>query len=396
MKVLILSKALIVGTYQHQLEFLAREPGFEVAAVVPPCWREPRVGITPLERPAAAGYRLLVRPIARNGSFHLYAWRGLGRLLREERPTALHIDEESFNLATFQAMAWAVRLGIPAMFFNWANIYRRLPPPFAWFERYNLRHAAYAVAGNQEAAAILRRKGYRGRLRVIPQFGVDEETFFPAPGPPIAPAPGAAGCGDGETGKWGTIGFAGRLVPQKGVLDLLEAAAGLPQARLLIVGSGELEAALRRRAAAPDLQGRVEFAGRVPSAQLPALYRRMDLFVLPSRTTPHWKEQFGRVLLEAMASGVPVIGSDSGEIPQVIGAAGLTFPEGDIPALRAALASLLADPARRAELGRRGRERVLERYTHKKVAQAYVAVYREMQEAGCRRVSCILPPASCP
>jgi glycosyltransferase involved in cell wall biosynthesis len=154
--------------------------------------------------------------------------------------------------------------------------------------------------------------------------------------------------------------------------------AGLPGARLLVVGRGELETQLRERAAAPDLRGRVEFAGWVPSEAMPELYRGMDVLVLPSRTTPRWKEQFGRVLVDAMASGVAVVGSDSGEIPNVIGEAGLVFPEGDIPALRECLARLLADPALRQDLGRRGRERVLAHYTQGQVARAYLEVYREV------------------
>lgn len=371
MKVLVLSKALVVGTYQHKLELLAGEPGVEVVAVVPPGWREPGVGFLPLERPADPRYRLIVQPIALNGHFHLYFWPSLGRLLRQERPAVLHIDEESFNLSTFQAMRLGVQLGIPSLFFNWANLYRRVPPPYSWFERYNLGHAAYAVAGNQEAAAVLRRKGYRGRLRVIPQFGVDEEVFKPHPTPL-----------SGGRGEAFVVGYAGRLVAQKGVPDLLEAVAGLPGARLLLVGRGELESELRQRAAAPDLLGRVEFTGWVPSEAMPELYRRMDVLVLPSRTTPSWKEQFGRVLVDAMASGVAVVGSDSGEIPNVVGEAGLVFPEGDVGALRERLSRLLADPALRQELGRRGRERVLAHYTQRQVARAYVEVYREMAAQG--------------
>jgi glycosyltransferase involved in cell wall biosynthesis len=158
----------------------------------------------------------------------------------------------------------------------------------------------------------------------------------------------------------------------------LEAVAGLPAVRLLLVGRGQLETRLRKRAAAPDLQGRVEFAGWVPSEAMPGLYRRMDVLVLPSRTTPNWKEQFGRVLIDAMASGVAVVGSDSGEIPHVIADAGLVFPEGDVAALRERLARLLADPALRQELGRRGRARVLEHYTQARVAQAYLEVYRSI------------------
>jgi len=370
MKVLMLSKAMVVGTYQRKAELLARAADVELVVVVPPSWREPGVGKIPLERMHTHGYRLISRPIALNGHFHLYFWRGLGDLLRRERPDILHIDEESFNVSTFQAMRLGVRLGARCLFFNWANIYRPLPPPFSWIERYNLALAAYAVAGNHEAADILRRKGYRGPLRVIPQFGVDEEAF--RPGQPSRHR------GPGERGEGLTVGYAGRLLPQKGLLDLLEAVAGLPQARLLLIGRGNLEGTLRARAAQDDLRGRVEFLGQVPSRELPDLYRQLDVLVLPSRTMPNWKEQFGRVLIEAMACGVAVVGSDSGEIPSVIGDAGLIFPEGDSAALRRQLLRLQSDPDLRAELGRRGREKVLAHYTQEHIARQYLEVYREM------------------
>ncbi len=372
MKVLILSKALVLANYQRKLELIAQELDIDLVAVVPPYWREPRTGKVFLERAYSRGYRLLVRPIALNGSFHLHFWPSLRRLLKAERPDILHIDEESFNLATFQAMWLGVRQGSRCLFFNWANIYKRLPPPFSWFERYNLSHAAHAVAGNLEAAEILRRKGYRGPLAIIPQFGVDAETFCPE----------QSAVGEQDR-PFGTVGFAGRLVPQKGVMDLLEAVAGLPrEVHLLIVGRGPLEPKLRQRAAQADLRGRVEFTGWVPSAQITNLYRRMDVLVVPSRTWPNWKEQFGRVLIEAMACTVPVVGSDSGEIPCVIGEAGLVFPEGDIAALRKRLMELIEDANLRRELGRLGRTRVLERYTQAHIAQSYAAVYRQMIATG--------------
>jgi len=370
MKVAILSKALVVGTYQRKLELLAGAPDVELVAVVPPYWREPGAWTLPLEKAYLRGYRLLVHPIALNGHFHLYYWPGLGRLLRQERPDVLHVDEESFNLATFQAVRLGVRLGARCLFFNWANLDRRLPPPFSWLERYNLSHAVYAVAGNQDAAGILRRKGYQGPLRVIPQFGVDAELFRPGPHPTPR---------QGERGEGLTVGYVGRLVAQKGVLDLLEALAGLPATvRLRVVGTGALEPRLRQRAVELDLGDRIEFAGRLPSSALPDLYRSLDVLVVPSRTTPNWKEQFGRVLVEAMSCGVAVVGSDSGEIPHVVGGAGLIFPEGDLPALQERLRRLLENPALREDLGRRGRERVLSHYSQERVAQAYLEVYREM------------------
>jgi glycosyltransferase involved in cell wall biosynthesis len=100
--------------------------------------------------------------------------------------------------------------------------------------------------------------------------------------------------------------------------------------------------------------------------------------VLPSRTRPNWKEQFGRALVEAMACEVPVVGSDSGEIPNVIGDAGLVFPEGDVAALAGHLRRLQDSQDMRRDLGRRGRARVLDRFTQARVAEQTYQLYRQI------------------
>ena len=112
---------------------------------------------------------------------------------------------------------------------------------------------------------------------------------------------------------------------------------------------------------------------------MPAQYHEIDVLAVPSLTTPTWKEQFGpRATIEAMASGIPVVGSDSGAIPNVIGDVGLVVPEGDVDALAAALYLLRNDPEMRRDLGERGRERVLAYYTHAQIAAETVRVYESM------------------
>ena len=264
------------------------------------------------------------------------------------------------------ALRAAQRLRIPALFFAWQNIRRSYPPPFAWWERAVYGMARHAIAGNQDAAAVLRAKGYGGPLTVLPQFGVDPAIFTP-PAQPRDPAYPTV------------IGYAGGLVTEKGVDLLLEACAGLAGAwELHLVGEGNRRGSLAAQARQLGIANRVTLHERIPAHAMPAFYQGLDVLVLPSRTRPNWKEQFGRVLIEAMACGVAVVGSDSGEIPQVIGQAGVVFPEGDATALRYALQELLDDHARRATLAAAGRRRVLEHFTMQRIAAATVAVYRQI------------------
>ncbi len=368
MRVVILSKALVAGAYQRKLEEIARL-GVELTALVPPSWREPRVGEQRLERRFTAGYRLESLPIALNGRHHLHFYPAIGRALRRLRPEVLHIDEESFNLATFLAMRAGLAVGACCCFYNWANIDRRYPPPFSFFEQHSFRHAAHAIAGNQESAAIIRRHGYRGPVTVIPQFGVDPEMFALRASPqPSALSPQPF-----------IVGYLGRLVPEKGVFDLVEALCDLPDhVRLRLVGDGVLRQPILARAAALGVSDRVELCPAVGSTEVPAALAGLDLLVLPSHTTSNWKEQFGRVLIEAMSCGVPVLGSSSGEIPHVIGDAGLIFPEGDVATLRIAIARIATAPALRADLARRGRARILAEFTQAAIARRHVAVYAAM------------------
>jgi glycosyltransferase involved in cell wall biosynthesis len=390
----MVSKACVVGAYQRKLEELAA-CGVELMVVVPPYWQEESRRI-PLERLHTRGYHLEVEPIRFNGRFHLFHFPGLGRRIRDFRPDIVHADEEPYNPATLQIIHLARRAGARSLFFTWQNLYRRYVPPFSWIERYCFRTADRAIAGNAEAVEVLRKKGFDRPVDVIPQFGVDPEIFTSD----VRSAISHQRVGEGESGRVGEgplplptqphhsslithhsfrIGYVGRLVEQKGILDLVEAVARLGGERTLtLVGAGPLQPAIGARAAELGIRARVEIIGGVPSSGMPEIYNSMDALVLPSRTRANWKEQFGRALVEAMACEVPVIGSDSGEIPNVIGDSGLVFPEGNVDALTSQMKALQASRDLRHDLGARGRDRVLHRFTQASVAEQTYRVYKEM------------------
>jgi glycosyltransferase involved in cell wall biosynthesis len=384
----MVSKALVVGAYQRKVEELAQQAGIALTVIVPPSWREGR-SLERLDRAHTQGYDLIVAPLAFNGQFHLHFYPTLGRLLRQLRPDILHMDEEPYNLATWLALRQGQAVGARCLFFTWQNLVRRFPPPFDHFERACFRRAGHAIAGNPTAVEVLRTKGYRGPITVIPQFGVDPEIFSPRPDHATGPAQTDEPIPSSFLLRPSSfvIGYAGRLVPEKGLDVLLAACAMLPPAldwTLHLLGDGPERGRLADTARELGIDGQVRFLGRVPSTQASQFYRTLDVLVLPSLSRPNWVEQFGRVLTEAMACGVPVVGSRSGEIPWVIGDAGRVFPEGDTDALTSILAELGSDPAQRASLAAAGRARALAHFTQAQVAAETAAVYREMLHGPAR------------
>lgn len=182
------------------------------------------------------------------------------------------------------------------------------------------------------------------RIQVIPN-GIDPALFAPAGGRQRAASAGPI------------IGTLARLDPRKGIPVLLRALAqvlpALPEASLVIGGDGEERVALEREAQDLGVAGRARFAG--PVHDPPAFYRRLDLFVLPSLD-----EGFGLVVLEAMAAGLPVIGTRVGGVPDIIehGRNGILVEPGDAGAIADALRALWAEPPRRARLAEEGRQTV--------------------------------------
>lgn len=365
MRVLMLSKACLVGAYQTKLEMIGQSESIDLQVIVPPYWDDP-AGRIDLERSHTDGFTLLADPIRFNGSYHFHYYPKLRQRLNDFQPDIVHIDEEPYNLATWLAWRQSQARGAKTLFFSWQNLQRSYPVPFRNMEQQVLAGVNYAIMGNQDSAEVWRSKGYTGPYKVIPQFGVDPDLFHPPQ--------------QRERGRGFIIGSANRrLVREKGVDLLLHAAAKLPGIwRLHIAGEGPEKPLLQQLARELGIHKQVHFDGAVSSAQMPAYLRQMDVLTLCSRTLSNWKEQFGRVLVEAMACEVPVVGSDCGEIPNVIGSAGLVFPEENVDALYAFLLELMQSEEMRRRLGRKGRRRVIENYTQSQIAAQTVAVYREM------------------
>lgn len=371
MRALRVSHSGVVDAWRSRERELAAR-GIDVRLLTARRWNEFGTEVPLVPRPGEPVEG--VRTLGRHPALFVYDPRPLWRALGQSWDV-IDIHEEPFALSTAEILLLRKlrRQRAPYTLYSAQNIDKRYPPPFRWLERWALRRASGVSVCNGEAGAIVSRKGYPGRPSLIP-LGLDPGLFAPGEGG-RAPDPARV-----------VVGYVGRLEAHKGVDVLLRAVAGADRLQLRLAGDGPDRANLEAAAKEAGISARVTFLGPVAPEQLPDFYRSVDVVAVPSLTTPSWVEQFGRVAVEAMACGTPVVASDSGALPDVVADAGILVPPGDVEALRAALLDVVSDPARLALLREKGLARAATT-SWERVAAAYDSMYRlAAHEGGGPRV----------
>ena len=379
LRVMWIWHAAVVAEYQKPLSVLAACPGLDVTLLVPRRWPERAGQMVEAEDPAVPNFRLVKAPALFTGYYYIYFFPWLLFYLLRYRPDVIYCYEEAHTLlaACVLLLRRLFMPGTRVFLYAAQNIKKRYPVPFRWFERYCFARTDAILACGTEVARTLRVKGYRKALRVVP-LPVDAAAFCPDPAL-RAEGHRRLGLSDGDL----LVSYAGKVVEEKGMRTLWSAFEMLAHERedlhLLLAGGGPLLDEIRASARRAGLDARLHVPGVVHNSDLPAYLNASDVFVLPSETRGNWREQFGRAIVEAMSCGVPCVGSDSGEIPFVLGEAGLVFHEGDAEALADCLHRLIEDPALRAELSKRGRARVLKLFSLEKVAAQHYCLYEGLE-----------------
>ena len=377
-RLLTIGHSYVVGANRqlaHHLA-LAGTGAWEVTAVAPAEFRGDlrRIRAEPIAGEAST---LRTVPVHLDRVPHLMSYGGNVREILAGTWDLVHCWEEPYTRSAAQ-VARAAAPSAKLVVASFQNISKVYPWPLRAYEQETMRRASAWIAFGETVHATLKdRPGYSGKPSRMITPGVDVERFRPD---------AAARQAIRERLGWPAdaivVGYLGRFVAEKGIAMLSDALGG-PLARgachALFVGGGDLESTLRRLARAHPR--RVHVQTGVPHDDVPAWLNAMDILCATSVSTPRWREQFGRMLIEAMACGVAVIASDSGEMPFVVGDAGAIVPEGDDAAWTETIAELVADPAKRCRYAERGLTRARARFAWPIVARAHLDFFDEVLEA---------------
>lgn len=360
---------------QPKAEILARMSDIDIKVILPHRWRH--YGIW---RNADVDVRSKIFDVCKvrwpwlgPAQFYLHWYPSLKKILETFRPDIIDLWEEPWGLVSAHAVSLRNRYfkNTKIVSETEQNISRHLPPPFEQFRKYTLRHADFLVGRSREAVQVARAKGFNGPACTVPN-AVDTALFRPLD---------RRQCREelGWNPNMFIAGYVGRLVERKGLVDLVSAVKlCAPQIAVAFIGAGPMHTWLQEQALLPALAGRVLCVPSRPLNELASVMNALDVLVLPSRTVSSWKEQFGRVIIEANACGVPVIGSDSGAIPEVVEQSGIVYSEGNVRELAEAITRMQQNPDLCRRAGAAGLAQVELKYTWDRVAERMAEIYRHV------------------
>lgn len=372
-RLLIIDNLAVESSRRYLYRELSKQIGDTVYLLVPRKWKEQSV-ITQCENEIDQNIKVYSSPFLFGYRHQRIIYLHLKKIINEVKPDIVFISSEPENFNTFHLVR-IVKKYFPNTKLacaSWRNIdYRNNPYPykFGWINRlienYTMKRINMCIAHSPSARGILGNIESWKVVFIPPAINLEDYLFQQKT----------------RTNKSDIfiIGFIGRLVYEKGVDILIRAISQLDEnVNTVIVGDGKEKEYLKTLAHGLNIQNRITWYNSVSYKEVPKFIQQFDVLVLPSRSTNIWKEQFGRVLIEAMAIGVPVIGSSSGDIPNVIGNCGLIFKENDYDELANSIKCLTSDSDLLKTLVNRGREKVEREYSLKMVSQQMIDMFHQL------------------
>jgi glycosyltransferase involved in cell wall biosynthesis len=368
LKILIIAPAYAASPNRRWIKEIAARYGVNVTLLTARSFKEGGGLNCCFQREDGETYTVVIGRAAFCNRYTLtFFYTKIYGVIKNLKPDIIEINAEPRSLLSLQTILlrniFSPRTKVS--FYSLENIVNNTYLWFRIIKKIVFKYAQGANVCNRETVEVLRREGFKGKIDVIP-LAIDTERFCPKDSSLLRKKLGLTGL---------TIGYLGRISRSKGIITLLNAFKNitLQNINLLVVGDGPDSHLLDKYR---TMRGTVFVRGLRPQDVADYL-NCMDILVCPSVTVRRWKEQFGRAIVEAMACGLAVIGSDSGAIPEILGDAGLIFNERDVTGLTRKLITLIENETLRRELGKKARERVIANYAPVKISEKYMKFYQK-------------------
>ncbi|MFQ5675509.1 MAG: glycosyltransferase [bacterium] len=378
-KVLVIDQMGVLLPERTKYEELAKHKNLSITALVPQKWRF-NFRLFEFEPGRGNHYDIIALPVSSPGYGHRsFFLDSLRQILTNLKPDIIHIFQEPYSFFAAQVVG-ARKLYCPdarIIFITWQNLYFGNYPfvfskLYSFIEKYTYKNSVCATPITQSANEILTQKGY-GKKSLVINWGIDLKRF-------TKKNPAGLRQELGIENRF-VVGYAGRFVGEKGILDLVKAVSGIEDdVAILLVGDGPLKSQIESIAHALNLRDRLIIVSAVSNSEIARYLNCMDVLVLPSKDSGHWKEQLGKVLIEAMACEVPVIGSDSGEIPNVIDNQEMIFSAGDHHQLKEKIKLMKSTYKSAQRSARKAKERVHRIYSWQSIAKNLHNLYGELMQ----------------
>ncbi len=397
LNLIIISHAYVYSAYRAKIEALSEYHDLNITLITPEFGLEGGGQKVYAEHYEGKDYRHIILSGYFTGKLNFFVFKNLKSTLQPLNPDIILLEEEywtqiaaqvTYITKKFFSHTKLILLSQENICHIWENeaetLYQKFRyASFHFIEKYVISKLDGLIFQFPEVWQDFEHRinmlGFKGKRGILPQLGVDYNRFAT-----ISPKVESIRVELGLDDNTFIYGYIGRITPEKGIEDMIRAFENWDKdnTKLIIIGNGDTEYVNQIKQLVQELKldDIVIFKNAIPFEDIPAYFQLFNISLLLSHTTPIWKEQFGRVLVESMAAGTPVIGSDSGAIPLVIEDTGYIVLEQNIPAIRQALIEAFENKKKYTRLSQLAQNRAKTEFSYEAIALKTYDFLQEIQE----------------